>query len=167
MADSLIAGEAANRGTAYGPSLFRAWHTRRVSDFKITVVANRDPAHGFVAEGADGHPAEAGDFEHVRAWVQGMLFNLAGGLPAGWDLRIEVTAPAGLQRDAPNLDPRRPLLEVVAPDRLAQIEVDDCSTCGGTLRRDRPDGIWYHVPDCADPTPSGRSAHAVTDGTTV
>lgn len=123
-------------------------------DFAVTVVANTDPERGVIAEGSlPGRPIEDSDYDHVRAWVRGMLYNLAGALPAGWDLNIDVYAPSELQRDAPTVDPRRAALALVDNDRMALVQVNQCR-CGMTLRRDRPDGIWYHVPDCADPTPT-------------
>lgn len=125
-----------------------------MADFAITVVANLDPQMGPVAEGGTGGPAEPEDFAHVRNWVHGMLSaNVAAGLPAGWDIEVVAFSETHAQREL--ADPRKPVLLVVRADRFAQVEMRECGACGGVLRRDAPDAIWYHVPACTDPTPVG------------
>lgn len=123
-----------------------------IPDFEITVRANIDPANGLIAEGAAGGPAVVDDFAHVRNWIRGMLYSMEGNLPPGWSLDIVALAETGGQREISG-DPRRPSALSVVPDRLALIETATCAACDGMLRRDTPDGVWYHVQLCADATP--------------
>jgi hypothetical protein len=129
-------------------------------DFTVTVRANLDPAIGVVAEGAQPGPAVPADYEHVRNWVHGMIQNIAGALPAGWDIDVVVLRDSFGQRQT-DVDPSRPVPAAPpALDRMAAVESAVCESCGMTLRRETADGIWYHVPDCADPRPVKASEDA-------
>ncbi len=121
-------------------------------DFTITVRANLDSRYGVPAEGAAPGPVQDSDFAHVRNWVHGMILNMAGALPVGWDIDVAVLHDTHGQHDSA-IDPRKPVLTVAAPDRFAAVETARCAACGGSLRRENPDDIWYHLIDCADPTP--------------
>jgi hypothetical protein len=123
-------------------------------DFTVTVRANLDPAVDVIAEGAAPGPAVETDYDHVRNWVYGMIQNIGGALPAGWYIDVEALRETRGQTLTPTVDPSRPVPKpVLAPDRMAAVEQAECQSCGMTLRRESADGIWYHVPDCADPRP--------------
>lgn len=72
----------------------------RGPDFTITVTANVDPEQGMVAEGAKpGQVAAESDFPHVRNWVRGMILQIRGALPPGWDIEVVTLTETGGQRE--------------------------------------------------------------------
>ncbi len=68
-------------------------------DFTVTVVANLDPSRGPVAEGAMPGPVVESDYPHVRTWVLGMILQIRGALPIGWDITVEVLHETGTQHE--------------------------------------------------------------------
>lgn len=123
------------------------------ADFTLTLVPSG-------AVGEDGAPLVYSDDElaHVRDIVSGMLKQLVEGpLPLGFALRIESDTAESQhtlsEGELLGFDPTEPPEVEAPPDRFAQVEEAECSTCGGRLARQSPALPWYHLQECPDPRP--------------